>query len=51
MIDTLIQDITKRSLIRFRDFELSPIAGFFQILSDYSTEIFAFLACQLEGLI
>ena len=42
-------DITKRSLIRFRDVKLSPIAVFFQMLSDYSTEIFALLACQLEG--
>ena len=40
-------DITNCSLIRFRDVKLD--CRFFQILSDYSTEIFALLAFQLEG--
>ena len=30
---------------------LKDAISFFQILSDYSTEIFALLACQLEGII
>ena len=42
-------DITKRSLIQFRDVLLFDDCRFFQILSYYSTEMFALLACQLEG--